>query len=44
VGTIKDATGSMAMGLYILALTLGLGGILVLAGTRGADGGRASHA
>ena len=44
VGTIKDATGSMAMGLYILALTLGLGGILVLAGTRGSDGGRASHA
>jgi D-galactonate transporter len=35
VGSIKDATGSTTAGLYVLAASLVVGGILVLAATRG---------
>ena len=35
VGSIKDATGSTTAGLYVLAASLFLGGILVLLATRG---------
>ncbi|WP_295956134.1 MFS transporter [Rhodoferax sp.] len=45
VGSIKDATGSTTAGLYVLAASLFLGGILVLLATRGrhaaASGSRA---
>ena len=35
VGSIKDATGSTIAGLYVLAASLFLGGVLVLLATRG---------
>ena len=35
VGSVKDATGSTTAGLYVLAGSLFLGGILVLLATRG---------
>jgi D-galactonate transporter len=35
VGSIKDATGSTTAGLYVLAASLFLGGVLVLLATRG---------
>jgi MFS family permease len=35
VGSIKDATGSTTAGLYVLAASLVVGGLLVLAATRG---------
>ena len=34
VGSIKDATGSATAGLYVLAASLFLGGVLVLLATR----------
>ncbi|CAN7628521.1 MFS transporter [Pseudoduganella sp. LjRoot289] len=34
VGAIKDATGSPATGIYLVAASLALGGVLVLAGVR----------
>lgn len=37
VGAVKEATGSLQTGLHLLALSLALGGVLVLAGTRRTD-------
>jgi MFS family permease len=34
VGAVKDATGSTAAGLYVLAFSLAFGGVLLLLGTR----------
>jgi D-galactonate transporter len=40
VGSIKDATGSTTAGLYVLAGSMLLGGVLVLLATRGQRAGR----
>jgi nitrate/nitrite transporter NarK len=34
VGAVKDATGSPAIGIYLVAASLAAGGVLVLVGVR----------